>query len=125
MAEVYRARDTRLDGVNENGAWSPVWSPDSKTVYFHRAAAGQIHGFVLQQQPFQLLNTVDLPVTQFRHQQGYRMYDVLPDGKRFVVIRSGQQGITAATAAATIPPEVKVVLNWFEELKKIAPPQAK
>ena len=43
----------------------------------------------------------------------------------FVVIRSGQQGITAATAAATIPPEVKVVLNWFEELKKIAPPQAK
>jgi Tol biopolymer transport system component len=114
-----------LVGVNENGAWSPVWSPDSKTVYFHRAAAGQIHGFVLQQQPFQLLNTVDLPVTQFRHQQGYRMYDVLPDGKRFVVIRSGQQGITAATAAATIPPEVKVVLNWFEELKKIAPPQAK
>ena len=53
------------------------------------------------------------------------MAEVYRDGKRFVVIRSGQQGTTAATAAATIPPEVNVVLNWFEELKKIAPPQAK
>ena len=108
-----------LLGVNENIAWAPAWAPDSKSVYFHRQAAGQLHAFALQIQPtFQHLNTVDFPINQFRHQQNYRMYDVLPDGNHFVVIRNAQQGIATATAAS--PPEIKVVINWFEDLKKLA-----
>ena len=43
-----------------------------------------------------------------------RGYDVLPDGR---VIST-----TAGDAAnAAMRPEVRVVLNWFEELKRLAP----
>ncbi len=38
-------------------------------------------------------------------------YDVTPDGQRFVVVQS-QQGAGAS---------INVVLNWFEELKRLVP----
>jgi hypothetical protein len=38
-------------------------------------------------------------------------YDVLPDGKRFVMIRETAQDIR----------EIVIVQNWFEELKRLAP----
>ena len=39
-------------------------------------------------------------------------YDVTPDGQRFLMIQPGEQ------EAAT---QINVVLNWFEELKRLAP----
>jgi serine/threonine-protein kinase len=109
-----------LLGVNENIAWGPTWSPDSKKVFFHRQGGGQLHYFALQTEPaMQHLQTVDIPVTQFRWSSAYRMYDVLPDGKRFVVLRNAQPN--TASGAPPTQPEIRVVLNWFEELKKLAP----
>lgn len=46
---------------------------------------------------------------------GGRPYDVTPDG-RFVIIRSGQTETGGGTASNMI-----VVLNWFEELKRLVP----
>ena len=45
-----------------------------------------------------------------------RTYDVSPDGRRFLMIKTG--GGTDAPAA---PASITVVLNWFEELKRLAP----
>jgi hypothetical protein len=79
-----------------------------------------LHYFALQTEPaMQHLQTVDIPVTQFRWSSAYRMYDVLPDGKRFVVLRNAQPN--TASGAPPTQPEIRVVLNWFEELKKLAP----
>jgi hypothetical protein len=39
-------------------------------------------------------------------------YDVTPDGQRFVMVRSGQ---------TVVPTQIHVVLNWFEELKRLVP----
>ena len=39
-------------------------------------------------------------------------YDVTPDGQRFLTIQKGEQ------EAAT---QINVVLNWFEELKRLVP----
>jgi serine/threonine-protein kinase len=41
-------------------------------------------------------------------------YDVTPDGRRFVMVKEG--GLTEATRQ-----EIVVVLNWFEELKRLVP----
>ena len=46
---------------------------------------------------------------------GSRPYDIAPDG-RFLIIRSGQ-----AEAAGAAAPEIVVVQNWFEELKRLVP----
>ena len=41
-------------------------------------------------------------------------YDVSPDGQRFLMLKSGEQGESA-------PTQINVVLNWFEELKQKVP----
>ena len=48
-------------------------------------------------------------------QGGSRPYDIAPDG-RFLIIRSDQ-----AEAAAGTVPQIVVVRNWFEELKRLVP----
>jgi serine/threonine-protein kinase len=47
--------------------------------------------------------------------QAGRSYDVAPDGGRFLMIRS----LTATTDSS--PPQLRVVLNWVEELKRLVP----
>jgi hypothetical protein len=42
-------------------------------------------------------------------------YDLAPDG-RFLIIRSGQ-----AEAGVGTEPQIVVVQNWFEELKRLVP----
>jgi hypothetical protein len=41
-------------------------------------------------------------------------YDVSPDGRRFLTIRSG-------TAGASVGPEIILAQNWFAELKRLVP----
>jgi hypothetical protein len=46
---------------------------------------------------------------------GFRPYDIAPDG-RFLIIGSGQ-----AEAGVGTEPQIVVVQNWFEELKRLVP----
>ena len=47
-----------------------------------------------------------------------RSFDVSPDGNRFIVIKER----TAETPESrTEPSEIVVTMNWFEELKRLAP----
>ncbi|MCH6569537.1 MAG: hypothetical protein IH794_05485, partial [Acidobacteria bacterium] len=39
-------------------------------------------------------------------------YDITPDGQRFVMVQATQESAQA---------QIQVVLNWFEELKRLAP----
>ncbi len=41
----------------------------------------------------------------------YRYYDVSPDGQRFLMLKE----------AGTEEAQINVVLNWFEELKRLVP----
>ena len=45
------------------------------------------------------------------------MGEVYPDGKRFVGVVAAGQTQSGAPAA----PQIQVVLNWFEELKRLVP----
>ena len=47
---------------------------------------------------------------------GRELFYVTPDGRRFLMIKKG--GGTDQTVA---PPSLIVVLNWFEELKRLVP----
>ena len=46
---------------------------------------------------------------------GPRNFDQLPDGKRILTVMSGDG------TRGQNPPEIQVVLNWFEELKQRVP----
>ena len=43
-----------------------------------------------------------------------RTYDVSPDGRRFLMIKQATDEVTA--------PQIVVVHNWLEELKRLVPP---
>lgn len=43
------------------------------------------------------------------------VYDISPDGERFLMIKEESEGSSS--------PEIHVVLNWFEELKRLVPSQ--
>lgn len=44
---------------------------------------------------------------------GYRLYDISPDGKRFLVMLPANE--------TTSRPQINIILNWFEELKQKVP----
>ena len=44
-----------------------------------------------------------------------RHYDVSPDGKRFLLLKD------VATASKPDPPEIRIVLHWFDELNRLVP----
>ena len=45
-----------------------------------------------------------------------RSYDVAPDGQRFLMIKAGDPSDESSSA-----PELIIVENWFEELKRLVP----
>jgi hypothetical protein len=47
---------------------------------------------------------------------GRRAYDVLPDGRFIGLVDPGDAGSTVGAAS-----QIRVVLNWFEELKRLVP----
>ena len=47
----------------------------------------------------------------------YSPWDISPDGKRFLMMKDEQ----SATPAAEGPQRIHIVLNWFEELKRLVP----
>jgi len=48
----------------------------------------------------------------------YFMWDISPDGKRFLMIK---ESTGDATAEEESPPRINIVLNWLEELKERVP----
>ena len=60
------------------------------------------------------------PEPLFRFAGVYRMsgtatgYDIHPDGKRFIMVSEPEDALTSQSQQ-----QVNVVLNWFEELKRL------
>ena len=124
--EVYVRSYPRLDQllqVSSGGGIEPLWSPDGATLYFRRPGdGGTVLAASFSDQP---TLQVGKPRTLFslRHPDGSprfyfgiaygRMYDLAPDGRRFLMLEMVPE-----------PPstQVNVVLNWADELHRLAPP---
>jgi serine/threonine-protein kinase len=98
--------------VTTQGGTEPAWSRDGRELFFvgvdgrlSVVPVSTANGFAagpprtLLQQPY-----------LFGLTQG-RIYDVAPDGKRFLMIKSGD--------TLNAGPQIVVVLNWFEELRRL------
>ena len=95
----------------------PVWAPDGTRIFFVPAAARPMAAVPIVTRPSIAFGmAAELPGVPRPGllSTDLRGYDVLRDGR---VISS-----TASDAANTaLRSEVRVVLNWFEELKRLAP----
>ena len=100
---------------DEEGGAQPVWSPDGTELFYR--SGNKMMGVSIQSQG-QTLNAgrprILFEGSYVSHAipRGMQYYDISPDGKRFLMMKEEtvqQQG------------HINVVLNWFEELKRLVP----
>ena len=103
--------------ISAGGGDVAVWSRDGRELFFMSMDGRQM--FAVPMQSGTTL-VADRPQKLFEAAMpsaggGYRPYDVAPDG-RFLIIQSAR-----AEAGIAAAPEIVVVQNWFEELKRLVP----
>lgn len=93
--------------VSTEGGTEPAWSADGGELYFRYR--DQLMAVTIEAGP-EFRAGQSKPIFESRYEtiEGARDYDVSPDGKGFVMIRS---------EGAAEPDRVNVVLNWFAELR--------
>jgi len=109
--------------VNKGGRWQisrgggqePKWSPDGGELFYWSGDA--IMAVKIEQGPtFRPGPSKELFRGRYFTEIGF-MYDISPDGKRFLMIK--EAGSIASEAKNT--DQINIVLNWFEELKHRVP----
>jgi len=109
--------------ISTGGGVQPHWARNGQEL-FYLASTGTLMSARIEHGPtFAAATPTKLFEGRGRYYLGGganigRTYDVSPDGRRFVMIKTG--GGTEGTAA---PASITVVLNWFEELKRLVPPK--
>jgi serine/threonine-protein kinase len=107
--QTYPKTNDKFQITREGGLY-PVWSPDGKDVFF--VNAGVLYSVAIQTKPsVTFANPVKLSVTGFVQDEaltGERNYDIMPDGKQFVMIFPA----TGKTEDTGPPPEIRGAFNW-------------
>jgi Tol biopolymer transport system component len=106
--------------ITQDGEAWPVWSKAGEVFFRLRRDTGKSSELraldVTTSVEFSFKNprTLQLPANTLTY-QGYRDYDVTPNGDKFVIIVTEQKDAKAGAPAPAL--RIDVVLNWFEELK--------
>jgi Tol biopolymer transport system component len=97
----------------------PVWSREGLRVnYIPSTASGQLVSVDVSTEnglSFSTRPSIPFALTAGRLSGATRSFDVLPEGQ-FIGFTSGADG-----GASVVPQEVRFVINWFEELERLAP----
>ena len=111
--QPYPALNARVP-VSTDGGREPVWSRDGGKLFF-RSAEHILEAAVTSVSPLEFAAPKVLFRDTFTRTQGnfHTHFDVAPDG-RFLMIENPNQGAIGRQ-------EIHIVLNWAEELKRIAP----
>ena len=94
-----------------SGGIEPVWSADGRQLFYRLGNELLVVDVELEPElalgPPRVLFQGSFSPTRV----GPPNYDVSPDGTRFIMVEENDN----------LPTEIHVVLNWFEELKRLVP----
>jgi serine/threonine-protein kinase len=102
--------------VSTSGGRTPLWARTGREL-FYRSADGAVMGVRVEPGPAWRgsPSTQVLPARYFDDSGTTgRTFDVAPDGRRFLMMKE-------AGGEGAAPPQMVVVQNWFEELKRLVP----
>jgi Tol biopolymer transport system component len=99
--------------ISTTGGYQPAWSRDGKELFYRsgRSNRKMIAATFETEPDFRVIHSEELFEGQYQRHIQWRNYDVAPDG-RFLIIQEPQE---------STPLGINVVLNWFEELKRLVP----
>ena len=107
--------------ISQNGGTRPFWSPDGDRLFYRPPTTGREITLrsveVVTALDFAFRNEQTLPIEGFTVVAFHRDYDMTPDGERLVMVFPADQ----AEPGEAAPPQINMVLNWFEELKEQVP----
>lgn len=96
----------------------PAWSPNRKELFYIPGPLKLVAVTIATEAAFAVGQPLDIPTGGF--QEGgpseVRSYDFLPDGTLIGIVPTAR-----AQSGTGSNPRMEVVLNWFEELKQLAP----
>jgi len=98
--------------ISTSGGSEPLWARSGRELFYRNGK----QMMVVEMETGPALK-VSIPRLLFEGDYGYSSpdfasnYDVSPDGQRFLMIKQ----------AEPVPTQINVVLNWFEELKRLVP----
>ena len=102
----------RRQRISTDGGHSPRWSADgSELLFWSPSAAAMMSVPISLQDGFSAGSAESLFGGDYLLGRDTRQYDLAPDGQQFVMIRESQREI----------PDMVLVLNWFEELRRLVP----
>ncbi len=106
--------------ISTMGGTRPLWAPNGRELFYLDAARAMISVKVATTPEFSAGESTRLFDASPYATAGItgRPYDVSPDGQRFLMHRNLE-----ATPGREPAPRIVVVLNWFEELKRLVPVQ--
>ena len=94
--------------ISTEGGTTPVWARSGRELFYRNS--DKVMAVEVEPGPAFRAGTPKM-LFEGRFERGG--YDVAPDGRRFLMMQSAQ--------ADTGPPQLHVVMDWFEELKRRAP----
>jgi len=106
--------------ISKNIGEEPLWSPDGLEL-FYRSGNKVMAVPVESNETFNIGQPVELFKGNYYSSGAlfYNRWDIHPDGKRFLMIKRVVHTKSESNVDASI--KINVVLNWFEELKKLVP----
>ncbi len=101
--------------VSNEGGRQPCWGPNGDEVFYRNG--DRMVAVAVQIEPrFEVMNREVLFKRKFFARTAHKThYDIHPDGQRFLMIEEPDPGESPQQI------NIKIVLNWFEELKRLVP----
>ena len=96
--------------ISSSGGEDPVWAPQGQELFYRNSQALMVVG-IKTEPTFTAGRPAVLFTGDYQRISHNRQYDVTLDGQRFLMIKQEQTGVA----------QINVVLNWFEELKRLVP----
>jgi serine/threonine-protein kinase len=106
--------------ISSGGGDNPVWNPGGREIFYNSLSGQRMMMVRIEDEPtftpgtpIELFLARDFDFGAARSFGGDRPWDIFPNGQRFLMLKRADQ-----TVAST---QITVVLNWFEELKRLVP----
>ena len=122
QSEVYVRPFPDVDGghwqVSTGGGTRPLWARSGREL-FYLVEPGRMMAVSIPPGPTFAAGKPQVVFEGRYFTGGGRSFDVSPDGRRFLMIKDAR----GTRAEAPSPPQIVVVQNWTDELKRLVPTQ--